>query len=123
MRPAPWNPLRVPRRLATVRRWVVKLLPLFGNAFRRRQRPVGNSWRVEETYILVKGQWKYLYRAVDKAGKTIDFLLRARRNTAAALRFFEKAIAQIPPAVLTSLARQNLLGRQLLHHGDHFFVI
>ncbi len=67
---------------STVHRWVIKLLPVLEKAFRRRQRPVGNSWRMDETYILVKGQWKYLYRAVDKAGKTIDFLLRARRDTA-----------------------------------------
>ncbi|SOY77680.1 transposase [Cupriavidus taiwanensis] len=79
---------------STVHRWVIKLLPLFEKAFRRHQRPVGNSWRMDETYILVKGQWKYLYRAVDRAGKTIDFLLCARRDTAAARRFFEKAIAQ-----------------------------
>jgi transposase-like protein len=49
---------------------------------------------MDETYILVRGQWKYLYRAVDKAGNTIDFLLRAQRDKAAARRFFEKAIAQ-----------------------------
>ncbi len=71
---------------STVHRWVIKLLPVLEKAFRRRQRLVGNSWRMDETYILVKGQWKYLYRAVDKAGKTIDFLLRARRDTAAARR-------------------------------------
>ncbi len=62
---------------STVHRWVIKLLPLFEKAFRRCQRPVGSSWRMDETYIRVKGQWKYLYRAVDKAGQTIDFLLCA----------------------------------------------
>ena len=60
--------------------------------FRRRQRPVGMSWRVDETYIKVAGQWKYLYRAVDRAGATIDFVLRAHRDLAAARRFFERAI-------------------------------
>jgi transposase-like protein len=60
--------------------------------FRVRKRPVGKSWRVDETYIKVKGQWKYLYRAVDKAGDTIDFLLRAHRDKAAAKRYFEKSI-------------------------------
>ena len=60
--------------------------------FRRRQRPVGMSWRVDETYIKVAGQWKYLYRAVDRTGATIDFLLRAHRDLAAARRFFERTI-------------------------------
>jgi putative transposase len=59
---------------STVHRWAIKLLPVLEKAFRRRKRAVGTSWRVDETYIKVKGQWKYLYRAVDKAGDTIDFL-------------------------------------------------
>jgi transposase-like protein len=79
---------------STVHRWAIKLLPVLEKAFRRRKRPVGRSWRVDETYIKVKGHWKYLYRAVDKAGHTIDFLLRAHRDKAAAKRYFEKAIAQ-----------------------------
>ena len=60
--------------------------------FRKHKRPVGGSWRMDETYIKVKGVWKYLYRAVDKAGKTVDFLLTARRDKSAALRFFDKAM-------------------------------
>ena len=52
------------------------------------------SWRVDETYVRVKGRWMYLYRAVDSRGQTIDFLLAARRDTAAAKRFFRKALAQ-----------------------------
>jgi transposase-like protein len=79
---------------STVHRWAIKLLPVLEKAFRRRKRPVGKSWRVDETYIKVRGQWKYLYRAVDKAGDTIDFLLRAHRDKAAAKRYFEKAIDQ-----------------------------
>ncbi|HZV82611.1 MAG TPA: IS6 family transposase, partial [Geobacteraceae bacterium] len=59
-----------------------------------RKYPVGNSWRMDETYIKINGQWKYLYRAVDKAGQTIDFLLTAHRNKKAALRFFKKAVRQ-----------------------------
>lgn len=79
---------------STVHRWALKLLPALNKIFRHSKRPVGKSWRMDETYILVRGQWKYLYRAVDKAGNTIDFLLRAQRDKAAARRFFEKAIAQ-----------------------------
>jgi len=50
------------------------------------------SWRLDETYIKVKGQWRYLYRAVDKYGQTIDFLLTEHRDKDAALRFLTKAI-------------------------------
>ena len=52
------------------------------------------SWRVDETYVRIKGRWSYLYRAVDSRGQTIDFLLSARRDTAAAKRFFRKALGQ-----------------------------
>src|ERR1700676_2165745 len=73
-------------------RWVVKYVPLLEKQFRARKRPVGSSWRMDETYVKVKGTWKYLYRAVDKAGATVDFLLTARRDCKAALRFLRKAI-------------------------------
>src|SRR5262249_19529897 len=58
----------------------------------RRKRPVGRSWRMDETYIRVKGEWRYLHRAVDKSGQTIDFLLTEYRDTEAALRFLTQAI-------------------------------
>jgi putative transposase len=77
---------------ATVHRWSLKILPALTEAFRRRQRPVGKSWRMDETYIKVRGCWKYLYRAVDRDGATVDFLLTARRDEAAARRFLERAI-------------------------------
>src|SRR3954453_23089740 len=56
---------------ATLQRWVVKYTPQIVKAFGKRKRPVGGSWRMDETYIRVKGHWKYLYRAVDKAGNTV----------------------------------------------------
>ena len=65
---------------STVHRWAVKLLPVLEKTFRRHKRTVGKSWRMDETYIKVKGKWKYLYHAVDKDGNTVDFLLRARRD-------------------------------------------
>lgn len=77
---------------STVHRWALKLLPVLEKAFRRPKRPVGRSWRVGETYIKVKGQ--DLYRAVNKAGNAIYFLLRAHRDKTAARRYFEKPIAQ-----------------------------
>ena len=60
---------------ATVHRWSQKMLPVLAKVFRRRKHPVGRSWRVDETYVLVGGQWRYLCRAVDRLGQTVDFLL------------------------------------------------
>jgi transposase-like protein len=77
---------------ATVHRWAIKILPVLAAVFRRHKRQTGSSWRMDETYILVGGHWKYLYRAVDRAGETVDFLLTAKRNCAAARRFLERAI-------------------------------
>src|SRR5512143_2210001 len=77
---------------ATLNRWVLKYTPVLEKEFRKRKKAVGSSWRLDETYIRVRGAWKYLYRAVDKAGQTIEFLLTARRDKKAALRFLEKAI-------------------------------
>src|SRR4029434_10878687 len=74
---------------ATVHRWSLKMLPVLARVFRRRKHPVGRSWRVDETYVLVGGQWKYLYRAVDRPGQTVDFLLTARRDAAAASRVLD----------------------------------
>ena len=77
---------------STVHRWALKILPVMTLIFRRRKRPVGTIWRMDETYIKVAGQWKYLYRAVEKAGDTVDFLLTAKRDKAAARRNLECAI-------------------------------
>jgi putative transposase len=62
---------------ATINRWVLKYSPQLEAAFHRRKRPVWFSWRMDETYIKINGQWYYLYRAVDKMNQTIDFLLTA----------------------------------------------
>jgi len=77
---------------ATLNRWVLKYVPLLDQECRVRKRAVGSSWRLDETYVRVKGVWKYLYRAVDKAGATVDFLLTAKRDRKAALRLLHKAI-------------------------------
>ena len=74
----------------TVYRWAIKMLPVLAAVFRRRKRPVGLSWRMDETYIKVAGQCKYLYRAVGRAGDTVDFLLTAKRDLAAVRRFLER---------------------------------
>ena len=77
---------------SSINRWALRFLPLLEKVFRKHKRQVGSSWRMDETYIKVKGAWKYLYRAVDKEAKTVDFLLTAKRDKAAALRFFDKAM-------------------------------
>jgi putative transposase len=82
----------VPVDHSTINRWVITYSPQLEEAFHRRKRPVWLSWRMDETYIRVKGAWKYLYRAVDTYGATIDFLLTEHRDTEAALRFLKKAI-------------------------------
>ena len=65
---------------STVQRWVVKYTPHLETEIRKRKRAVGSSWRMDETYIKVKGVWHYLYRAVDKENNTIDFLLTRKRD-------------------------------------------
>src|ERR671933_1359867 len=77
---------------STINRWVIKYSPMLEEVFHRRKRPVWVSWRMDETYIKVKGEWRYLYRAVDKQGQTIDFLLTEQRDQEATLRFLKKAI-------------------------------
>jgi transposase, IS6 family len=78
---------------STIYRWVQKYAPEIERRLRWQWRqPRSTSWRVDETYIKVRGQWAYLYRAVDKFGDTIDFYLSPTRNTAAAKRFLGKAL-------------------------------
>ena len=77
---------------ASIQRWVFKFSPIIEKEFRKRKKPVSTRWRLDETYIKVKGEWKYLYRAVDKEGRTIDFLLTKRRQRMSAQSFLIKAI-------------------------------
>ena len=79
----------------TIMRWVIRYVPEFEKRWNRFSRSIGCSWRVDETYISIKGKWHYLYRAVDKQGRTVDFLLRLDRGIAAAQAFFAKRLIHI----------------------------
>jgi transposase, IS6 family len=87
----------------TIYRWVQHYAPLLEKKCRAKLKPTNRSWRVDETYIKVKGQWMYLYRAVDSAGATVEFMLSPTRDATAAKRFFRKALRArhtVPPRVI-----------------------
>jgi putative transposase len=111
---------------ATINRWVIKYSPQLAAAFHRRKRPVWVSWRMDETYIRVKGEWRYLYRAVDKYGQTIDFLLTEHRDKAAALRFLTQAIRRhgVPETITIdgSEANEAAIKSYNEEHGTHIII-
>ena len=94
---------------SSINRWAIRFLPLLEKLFRNHKHGVGKSWRMDETYIKVKGAWKYLYRAVDKQGKTVDFLMTANRDGSAARRFFDKAMrhSEVPGTVTMDKSGAN----------------
>ena len=94
---------------STIHRWAIKMPPVLAAACRRRKRPGGRSWRMDETYVKIGGQWKYLYRAVDRDGDTVDFLLRAKRDHSAARAFFEGAIDRhgVPEKITIDMSGSN----------------
>jgi transposase-like protein len=88
----------------TVYRWVLRFTPLLAEAARPCRHRVGDRWFVDETYVKVAGQWRYVYRAIDQFGQVIDVVVSTRRDTMAARRFFQQAIGttKVRPAEVTT---------------------
>jgi len=97
---------------STLNRWVIKYSSSLALAAKKNKRAVATSWRMDETYIQVKGQWVYLYRAVDKFGDTVDFMLSEKRDEAAATAFFKQAIDNngFPKKVVMDKSGANYVG-------------
>ena len=97
---------------STLNRWVIKYSSSLALAAKKNKRVVATSWRMDETYIQVKGQWVYLYRAVDKFGDTVDFMLSEKRDEAAATAFFKQAIDNngFPKKVVMDKSGANYVG-------------
>jgi transposase-like protein len=90
---------------------VVKFAPLIAAQAQSQKKPTAVSWRMDETYIKVKGKWTYYYRAVDNTGKILDFMPSARRNMAAAQRFSSGQYAQMACPIESSSTRAALIWR------------
>jgi len=109
---------------STINRWVLKYAPELDKRIRRYLKPINDSWGVDETYIKVRRVWKYLYRAVDSEGNTLDFMLSAKRDGKAAARFFRKVLKgqhTETPRVITAdknaaypIAIETLKGNEML---------
>src|SRR4051812_15576725 len=132
---------------STLNRWVLAYAPLIEKRLRHFRKPHCGSVRIDETYIKIRGQWRYLYRAVDKHGTPVDFLLSARRDLDAAKRFFRKRLEGQPlrapdrigtdaagpyPPAIAATHKAGLLARTPVHYvtkhlqqgieSDHFRV-
>ena len=120
---------------STIFRWVQRYAPELEKRIRLYQGPRSGSWRVDETYVRVGGKWKYLFRAVDKRGRLIAFMLSDRRNTNAAYRFLRKAIKAVshyPPSSITTdklasypvailrLQSEGLLSKDVKHRTSKY---
>src|SRR5690349_10765275 len=132
---------------STLKRWVLAYAPLIERRLRSLRKPHCGSIRIDETYIKTRGQWRYLYRAIDKRGTSVDFLLTAKRDLAAAKLFFRKMLQDQPllapdrigtdeagpyPPTIAATKKEGLLPQDLRHYvsvhlqqgiaSDHFRV-
>ncbi|BFG90905.1 IS6 family transposase [Enterococcus faecalis] len=107
----------------TIYRWVQEYSQIIYCFWKKRNKSVGDSWRMDETYIKVKGQWRYLYRTIDSSGLTLDIWLRKNRDSQAAYAFFKRLIKQFgePRVIVTDKAPSlSCAFKQLKSEG--FFV-
>ena len=106
----------------TLNRWVVRYSPTIAKSAQRKKQATAGSCRMDETYIKVKGKWMYLYRAIDKHGKTLDFMLSRSRDKAAAKLFFRRAIAVngVPSRIVIDKSGANLAGLLRINVGLKF---
>ena len=102
---------------ASLNRWLVKYAPQIAANAQARKKPTACSCRMDETYLKVRGKWTYLYRAVDRDGQTLEFMLSENRDTAAARRFFKHAVATngVPERIVIDKSGANLAGLQRLN--------
>jgi transposase-like protein len=122
---------------STIFHWVQRYAPEIEKRIRPYRGPRSGSWRVDETYVRVGGKWKYLFRAVDKHGRLIAFMLSNRRNTSAAYRFLRKAIkamSHYPPSSITTdklasyprailrLQNEGLLPKDVVHRTSKYLT-
>ncbi len=108
---------------ATLNRWVAKYSPLIASTARRRKAQADRSWRMDETYIKVKGEWVYPYRAVDKLGKTLDFMLSKWRNKTAATKFLARALEAngLPRKIVIDRSGANTAGINAINRMLRYF--
>ncbi|MES0864340.1 IS6 family transposase [Ruegeria sp. SCPT10] len=97
---------------AALNRWVSRYAGLVADVSRYKKRPADRSWRIDETYVKVNGEWVYLYRAIDKCGITLDFMLSKRRNKATATKFFARALEAngLPRKIVIDKSGANTAG-------------
>ncbi len=108
---------------STIQRWVVHYAPQLEKAFYKKKKRPGVRWRLDETYIKVKGQWKYFYRAVDKQGNTIDFLLTTKRDKKAALRFLTKAIGRNGKPSLINIEKSGANTSAIQEYNHDYYTL
>ena len=111
---------------SSINLWVIKHTPKILKRFQRTKKIIGDSWRMDETYVKVAGKWHYLYRAVDKLGQTIDFHFSKRRNRSAAYKFLRKAIENngLPRKITIDKSGANTAGINVYNkiHGTNIEI-
>ena len=106
---------------STINRWVIEYSPKLKSSFKNKKRPVGGSWRMDETYVKVKGKWMYQYRAVDKEGNTIDSCFSKNRSKIGATKFFIKAMSSCGKPIKINIDKSGA-NTAALNEINHYLV-